>query len=163
MSDHLPEISGPRGHDKGWTNENLSLVKRVRSGKRTGHTQVHGPWWGKLTCVDGTLIGHWKATMGNLCSVMLIISFNTQYEVKVQNMVVSQRQAQLVLRPCSEHGSWCPSLWTKYSTPKMWTELLVTGSPRAQCTPLPCRTHIQPLLHLRFKSMFAAKCLLLFS
>lgn len=43
--------------------------------------------------------------MDNLCSVMLLISFNIQYEAKVHNMMVSQRQAQLVLRPALRMGA----------------------------------------------------------
>lgn len=42
MSDHLPDISGFRGHDKGWTNENL--VKRVKSGYALEDWTYTSPW-----------------------------------------------------------------------------------------------------------------------
>lgn len=60
--------------------------------KPTGHTQVHGPWWGELTCVDGARIHHCKATIDNLCSIMLVISLSMQHETKVQDLMVSHRQ-----------------------------------------------------------------------
>lgn len=57
-----------------------------------------GPDGVNLTCVDGALTDHCKATMDNPFSIMLFIIFNTQHGTKVLNVEVSHREEQLVLR-----------------------------------------------------------------
>lgn len=43
MSDHLPDISGPRGHGKGWTNDKGEKGEVWECLKRIGNAQVRGP------------------------------------------------------------------------------------------------------------------------
>lgn len=112
--------------------------------------------------VDGAHTDHCKATSDNLCSIMLIIELNMQYDTKVQNRMVSHRQAQLVLRPALRMGAGGPHAERNLPFRRVWAELPVMSSPSAQYNLLPSRTHIQPLLHLRIKCVFAIKLLLLF-